>query len=49
MGYDWSSSKWREGWYQRKTFEKKRRPLWILIGFLTREIALFVVWALSRS
>ena len=46
MAFDWHNDDWRRGWYQRKKFEKKQRLLWVLLGFMLREIALFVVWAL---
>jgi hypothetical protein len=48
MGYPDRDPQWWAGWRAHKRYEVKRRPLWILVGFLIREIALFTVWALFR-
>ena len=49
MGYDWKNYKWREGWFARRAYEAKRRPLWILIGFLLREIVRLAIFTLIRN
>ncbi len=50
MGYyNWDSKDFRDGWFAGKKREKKQRPLWILLGFCLRELALFIVWALFHT
>jgi len=49
MGSKWDNPYYRAGWFAGRRSEMKRRLLWALVGFFAREIALFVVWALSHS
>ena len=49
MAYNWNNSEWRSGWYARKKYENKRRPLWILLGFMLRNIIAFVIWSLLHT
>jgi hypothetical protein len=49
MAYNWNNSEWRKGWYQRKAYEKKWRLLWILSGFVFREVAMIVTKMLTQT
>jgi len=49
MGSKWDNKDYRDGWFAGRRSEKKRRLLWALVGLFLREIAMFVVWALSHA
>lgn len=49
MASRWDGKDYRDGWFAGRASEKKRRLLWIFVGVCFREIALFVVWALTHT
>ncbi len=49
MASDWDDPKFRKGWFKGRDKEKKKRPLWIFLGFFTRELVVFAIWLLSRT
>lgn len=50
---NWNDEKWRSGWYARRRYDKKRRPLWILLGvllaILLKPLSQFVLWSLFHD
>ena len=46
---DWDSKDYREGWFDGRDKEKKKRPLWIFVGFCVRELLVFAIWLLAHG
>lgn len=46
---EWNDPSVRKAWFGGGRRERKRRPLWIALGFFSRELIIFAYWMLFRT